>query len=48
VAEIAYRNGTIDGVMRHPKALGLREDPGLREDKAPRHVKPGHPVSVER
>jgi len=26
VAEIAYSNWTTDGVMRHPKFLGLRED----------------------
>jgi bifunctional non-homologous end joining protein LigD len=26
VAEIAYGNWTTDGVMRHPKFLGLRED----------------------
>ncbi len=31
VAEIAYSNWTTDGVMRHPKFLGLREDKPARE-----------------
>jgi bifunctional non-homologous end joining protein LigD len=31
VAEIAYGNWTTDGVMRHPKLLGLREDKRARE-----------------
>jgi bifunctional non-homologous end joining protein LigD len=31
VAEIAYGNWTADGVMRHPKHLGLREDRRARE-----------------
>jgi bifunctional non-homologous end joining protein LigD len=31
VAEIAYSNWTTDGVMRHPKFLGLREDKPVQE-----------------
>jgi hypothetical protein len=31
VAEIAHSNGTTDGMMRHPKFLGPREDKESRE-----------------
>jgi bifunctional non-homologous end joining protein LigD len=40
VAEIAYGNWTTDGVMRHPKFLGLRED------RTPREVRLERPATV--
>ena len=42
VAEIAYSNWTTDGVMRHPKFLGLREDKPAREVRLER---PSHKCS---